>query len=326
MFNVFDGIGANDKFISIVVMSYTRPKFLKECLESIHQYADCNFEIIVHDDASGVELEAEIFNTCRGMCSSLIFGSPAGINMGLAASANRATALANSDYILLLNDDCKLLGGKPFSIIKQVLDVPYVGCVGPWQTVKNPKPGSIQKDSTLVPVSANGVDFNLSPLPNGAGIFAYKKSTWMKAGGFPQVYTNAGDTGFHIKLLKMGYFNAARLINIEEMFTNVDQMAGYTDPTAGKSPFDSSYPHIFGMDLQTLGNFNQRRRVEIHNWSHEQYYCDEGIVNHAWWDRLFQEARRPVDHGYDWEVFKPYGQDQWKELVEEHMVSWRSKA
>lgn len=325
MFNVFDEIGANGKFISIIVMSYTRPKFLKECLESIHEKADCNFEIIVHDDASGIELEAEIFNTCRGLCSTIIYGSPTGINMGLAAAANRATALANSEYVLLLNDDCKVLGGEPFGTIKKVLDVPYIGCVGPWQTV-NSKPGLVNPGETNVPVSANGVDFNLSSLPNGAGIFAYKKSTWMKAGGFPQVYTNAGDTGFHIKLLKMGYFNASRLINVEEMFTNVDQMAGYNEPTAGKSPFDSSYPHIFGMELETLVNFNQKRRQDIYNWSHEQYYCDEGIVNHAWWDRLFVEARKPVDHGYDWNIFKPYGQDQWKEQVEIDMAAWRNKS
>jgi len=331
MFNTWDRQLAPDKFISVIVMSYTRPKFLKECLQSIREHADMPVEIIVHDDASGRKLEVDIFNECRHLCSSMIFGSPGGMNMGLAAAANRATALANSEYVLLLNDDCVLLGGEPFQTIKKVLDVPYIACFGPWQTVNQPNPGSISPGETNVPVTANGVDFNISSLPNGAGIFSYKKSTWEKAGGFPQVYTNAGDTGFHIKLLKMGYFNASRLMNVEEMFTNVDQMAGYNEPTAGRSPLDSSYPHVFlesmGLEdpFRTLFNWSNERRERIYHYSHEQYYCDEGIVNHAWWDRLFVEARKDHDHGYNWDVFKPYGQDKWKEQVEADMATWRSK-
>lgn len=331
MFNTWDAPLTSDKFISIIVMSYTRPKLLETCLKSIHEHADMPVEIIVHDDASGRELEIEIFNRCRHLCSSLIFSSPNKINMGLAAAANRATALANSEYVLLLNDDCVLLGGKPFQTIKKVLDVPYIGCVGPWQTVNQPTLGSINPGETTVPVTANGVDFNISSLPNGAGIFAYKKSTWEKARGFPQVYTNAGDTGFHIKLLKMGYFNASRLINVDEMFTNVDQMAGYKEATAGRSPFDSSYPHVFlnqvsfEDSLKTLVNQSEERRVRIYEDSHENYYCDEGLVNHAWWDRLFVEARKDRDHGFDWEVFKPYGQDKWKDQVEADMAAWRAK-
>jgi glycosyltransferase involved in cell wall biosynthesis len=325
MFNTWDEPLSSDKFMSIVVMSYTRPKFLKACLESIHRHADMPFEIIVHDDASGRELEVEIFNECRHLCSSLIFSSPERINLGLATAANRATALANSDYVLLLNDDCVLTGGTPFQLIKKVLDVPYIACVGPWQTVTNVIPGSVSPGQTQVPVTANGVDFNISSLPNGAGIFAYKKSAWEEIRGFPQVYTNAGDTGFHIQFLKHGYFNASKLINVEEMFTNVDQDAGYLQPTAGKSPFDSSYPHIFGIDIKDLARHCELRRQRIYEYSHINYYCDEGIVNHAWWDRFFCEARKDVDHGFNWDVFKAYGQDKWKDQVEADMAAWRNK-
>ena len=340
MFNSWDGDLAPDKFVSVVVLSYTRPKRLKECLQSIHEHADMPVEIIVHDDASGRELEVEIFNECRHLCSSLIFSSPERLNMGLASAANRAVSLANSEYILLLNDDCKLTGGEPLLTIKKVLDVPYVGCFGPWQTAKGLKPGAAPPGRANIPVSANGVDFHISSLPNGAGIFAFKKSTWIKTGGFPQVYTNAGDTGFHIKLLKMGYFNASRLINVEEMFTNVDQEAGYKEPTAGRAPvgivqgqlwhLDSSYPHIFLPDVAdptgALFELSMERRYRVYQWSHHEYYTDEGLVNHAWWDRLFQEICKDPGQGIDWEILKPYGQEKWREQVEADMAAWRAKA
>ena len=325
MFNTWDEQLTPDKFFSIVVMSYTRPKYLKDLLQSIHEHADMPFEVIVHDDASGRELEVEIFNECRHMCSTMIFGSPEAINMGLAAACNRAIALANSRYVLLLNDDTKMLGSGLKDIAK-VLDVPYVGSFGPWQCSSNVVPGSVNTQATSVPITANGMDFHLSPLPGGAGIFAFRKDVWEEVRGFPQVYTNAGDTGFMIRLLKRGYFNASQFINHAEFLTNVDQMAGYKDPTAGKTPFDSSYPHIFGISSKNLAGVNEQRRVRIYNYSHENYYSVAGDVNHSWFDKHFQEARKDVDHGYDWEIFKQFGQIKWRDYVEQDLAAWRAKA
>jgi len=324
MFNTWDKELSPDQFFSIVIMSYTRPKHLKDLLQSIHDHADMPFEIIVHDDASGRELEVEIFNECRHACSTMIFGSPNTINMGLAAACNRAIALANSKYVLLLNDDTKMLGPGLKDIVK-VLEVPYVGSFGPWQCATKVKPGAINPKATNIPVTANGIDFTLSALPAGAGIFAFRKEVWEEVRGFPQVYTNAGDTGFMIRLLKRGYLNASRFINREEFLINVDQMDGYKDPTAGKSPYDSSYPHIFGIEPPKLAVSNENRRVRIYNYSHENYYSEAGDVNHTWFDQHFQEARRGVDHGYNWEVFKRFGQIKWRDQVEKDLAAWRAK-
>lgn len=322
MFNTWDEHLSPDKFFSIVIMSYTRPAYLLQLLQSIHEHADMPVEIIVHDDASGRELEVTIFNECRHLCSTMIFGSPEKINMGMAASCNRAIALANSKYVLVLNDDTKMLGPGLKDLVK-VLEIPYIGSAGPWQCVTNVIPGSFSPDATAVPVTGNGIDFNISSLPNGAGVFAFRKEVWEEVRGFPQVYTNAGDTGFMIKLLMNGYFAASRFINREESFTNVDQMAGYLDPTAGKSPLDSSYPHVFkSPDLVMACH---RRRERIHQYSHTNYYSDAGIVNHTWWDKHFVEARQGIDHGFNWEVFNRFGQSKWKDQVERDMAIWRSK-
>jgi glycosyltransferase involved in cell wall biosynthesis len=323
MFNTWDAPITNDKFISIVILSYTRPKYLKNLLQSIHQHADMPFEIIVNDDASGRDLEVEIFNECRHMCSTLIFGSPERINMGMAASCNRAIALANSKYILLLNDDTQMIRPGALRKIKQVLDVPYIGCFGPWQCVQNVSPGSVT-ECNQVPVSANGVDFNLSTLPNGAGIFAFRKEVWEQVRGFPQVYTNAGDTCFMIAAMKAGYFNASMFINEEEFFTNVDQVAGYVDPTAGKSPLDASYPHVFGID--NLPEISNARRERVFFYSHHSYYAPEGIVAHGWWDKhYFGKAYDWKTHSLDWNILEQFGHTRWRDLVERDMAAWRQK-
>jgi len=249
--------------------------------------------------------------------------------MGLAASCNRAIALANSKYVLMLNDDCKMLG-PGFRDISKVLDVPYIGSFGPWQCSQEVIPGSITSGSTnakepLVPVTANGIDFHLSHIPHGAGMFAFRKETWEEVRGFPQVYTNAGDTGFMIRLLMHRYFNACQFINREECFTNVDQMAGYQDPTACKSSLDSSYPHIFGIPLENLAMSCEKRKVRIYNYSHENYYSEAGDVNHMWFKQYFQDAREGVDHGYNWEVFERFGQSKWRNQVEKDLAAWRAK-
>ena len=322
MFNTWDEELSPEKFFTIVIMSYTRPVYLKQLLQSIHECADMPVEIIVHDDASGRELEVEIFNECRHLSSTMIFGSPLQVNMGLAASCNRAIALANSKYVMVMNDDCKMLGPGLRDIIK-VLEVPYIGSFGPWQCSTNVVPGQVFEGTQLA-VTSNEADFCLGALANGAGMFAFRKALWEELGGFPQVYTNAGDTGFMIRLLKHGYFNAGNFVNRAEFLTNVDQMDGYKDPTAGKSSLDSSYPHVFkGPDLRKV---SEHRRVRVYNYSHENYYSEAGDVNHTWFDQHFQEARKGVDHGYNWEVFKRFGQIKWRDQVERDLAAWRAKA
>jgi len=319
MYNKWDAPLSNTDFISIMVLSYTRPDYIIPLLQSLHEHADLPFEIILHDDASGRELENRIYKECRNLCSTMIFGSPEGINMGFAASANRGVALCNSEYILFLNDDVKCL--RPcFRTIRQVLQVPYVGCFGPWG-VRNDG----QATKAMLPVRSNNLNFHLTALPNGAGLFAFRKSVWQEVGGFTQVYTNAGDTGFMVKTLKAGYFSASNLVMDAEMFTNVDQVAGYQDPTAGKTRFDSSYPHIFRTDIVNNTSFPDlcvARKQRIYNYSHENYYKPAGDCNHIWWFEQFEKARENNPQAYNWEKFE-YPQAQWKEQVELDAEAWR---
>ena len=311
MFLKFDNPLANDKFMSIVILSFSRPHRLKALLESIHQHADMPYEIIVTDDASqmaGDHLPSEVFD-CRKLTSTMIFNN--GVNMGFAASANKGTALANSDYILFMNDDT-LMSGPSLKMIKEVLDKPYIGSFGPWQGENPPPPDKVQ-------VSIAGTPLQLGSLPSGSSIFAFRKQLWFDLGGFPQVYHNGGDIAFLHKMCMNGYFAARNDVDLDNvMFRNVDVEQGYQESTFTRSRFDSSYPPVFGVG--NLDALNVGREKRIYDFSHAEYETEFGLHASDSWNKYFADAKLDGENNYDWSKLGRFGQDDWKELVERELV------
>ncbi len=320
----FDSPYTPDSFVSIVVMSYTRPKFLKACLQSIHEHADMPVEIIVHDDASPRDNETEIFNECRQLCSSLIFGSPDCFNMGLAASINRAVSLANSEYILLLNDDTKLL--KPcLKITKQWLDVPYLGCVGISKSAPNFSVKGINPQYSAharLNVYNNGLGFQISALPSGSGIFAFRKKVWEELGGFGTTFTNHGDTVFHLQCLNAGYFNACYLLDVDQLAVNVDLTEHNTsNGTAGKTIWDCCYPHLFNTN-QDMAVINRQRTERIVIEGQKQYQDSfKPAICFTWYNELFKKGF-PGNGQINWKEFECLGSGRWKEAIELDRDRW----
>ena len=311
MFLKFDNPLANDKFMSIVILSFSRPHRLKALLESIHQHADMPYEIIVTDDASqivGENLPSEIFD-CRELTSTMIFNN--GVNMGFASSANKGTALSNSDYVLFMNDDT-LMSGPSLKMIKAVLDRPYIGSFGPWQGE------NAASDPNKVQISITGTPLQLSSLPSGSSIFAFRKQLWFDLGGFPQVYHNGGDIAFLHKMCMNGYFAARNDVDLDNvMFRNVDVEQGYQESTFTRSRFDSSYPPIFGVGNMEALNINREKRV--YDFSHAEYEKEFGLHASDSWGKYFSNAKLDGENNYDWSKLGRFGQDDWKELVEQDL-------
>jgi hypothetical protein len=307
MFLKFDSPLANDQFISIVILSFSRPHMLKALLESIHEHADMPYEIIVTDDASqmaGKNLPSEVFD-CRELTSTMIFNN--GVNMGFASSANKGTALANSDYVLFMNDDT-LMSGPSLRTIKAVLDRPYIGSFGPWQGEK-PRISPEQ-----VQVSIAGIPLQLSSLPSGSSIFAFRKKVWFELGGFPQVYHNGGDIAFLHKMCMRGYFAARNDVALDPvLFRNVDVEQGYQESTFSRSRFDSSYPQIFGVN--NMESLNNSREQRIYQFSHAEYEKELGLHATDSWGKYFSEAKIDGENNYDWSKLERFGQADWKEPV-----------
>lgn len=90
---------------SVCIANYNGENIIEECIDSIlnqNEYAD-SIEIIVHDDAStdnSVSLIKQRYPKVRLLCSE--------VNVGFCESNNRMVAIANGQYIFLLNNDATL--------------------------------------------------------------------------------------------------------------------------------------------------------------------------------------------------------------------------
>lgn len=308
MFLRFDEELASDKFISIVILSYNRPDMTKNLIESIHQHADMPFELIVHDDASGGQVPQDLL-TMKSKISTLILGHT--VNMGLAAAFNRGTALANSDYVLTLNDDALMVGPGLQDIVK-VLNIPYVGAFGPWQV--SAPPGD-RIGGRLVRVNPQGLSFFLSPSVGSGSIMAFRKEAWQKIGGCPQVGCGASDTGLMRNFLKHGYFNATRFARESEIFDNVD-FPECPRSTIGTNKFDAAYPQIF--KAENFEGCCRSRWHRIEGFMKTSQAAVAGLCNDNWWHDYFVDNCIPEENNFNWDNMTYH--QQWRGRIEEDRV------
>ncbi len=325
MFLDFDSPMANNEFISIMVMSYFRPEMTLALLRSLHSLADFPFEIILHDDHSDGWVRDRVYGEMRELCSTMILGQ-GDVNMGFAAAANRGTALCNSKYVLLLNNDC-LMVNPCFQQIKQVLDVPYIASTGV-RDIIHKVPGAPHDDRPIV--HANGQSFLLSNLPHGSGAFAFKKDVWFEHGGFPQVYNNGGDIAFLFSLLKRGWFHAGDLISPDgqpsyRAFRNLDQENGYKATTSQHRNFDQAYPRIFPFCNRQAWFYEEceKRRVRRYPLSQEQYLSDRGHHNIDYWGKWSANGY-DGNGGINWDALEDFGQSKWRDQIDADIQAWKN--
>ncbi|KKL22813.1 hypothetical protein LCGC14_2431670 [marine sediment metagenome] len=324
MFLKYDEQMANDKFVSIMVMSFFRPEMTLELLKSIHKLADFPFEVILHDDHSDEWVQNKIYNEMRSLCSTVVLGQ-GNVNLGFASAANRGTALCNSDYVLLLNNDC-LISKPCFKMIKEVLDTPYIASMSP-REIRNATPGAA--DSSRAVVHRNGHSFSLSNLPGGSGAFAYRKACWFENGGFPQVYDNGGDIAFIFSLIKRGYFHAGWMISTDgddaPAIRNIDFENKYINATAGIRNFNEAYPRIFPYchQSQEFAIACELRRQRRYPLSQEQYLAPRGHHNIDYWSK-WADSSYDGKGGINWEVLEDFGQRKWREQIDADIQAWKS--
>ncbi|OGL48711.1 MAG: hypothetical protein A2161_05465 [Candidatus Schekmanbacteria bacterium RBG_13_48_7] len=113
--------------LAIVIVNYNLKEYLRECLVSFQEYPLKNgsMEIIVVDNNStdgSLEMLKEEFSGIR------IISLPE--NRGFAAATNAGIRDSTGKYILLLNNDAKVLENTLDSITAFMNHYPEIGCVG----------------------------------------------------------------------------------------------------------------------------------------------------------------------------------------------------
>lgn len=313
------------EFVSVVVPSYNRYHYLEELVDSVHKNADIPFELVVHDDNSNDGTRDKILSNLKDKVSSIILNN--GLNLGLAGSINRATTIAGSNYIIMLNADC-IISYPVFRDIVNVLKCPFVGCISLMTMAgDNPDIMLINDDTKFQFIRGIGAGCAL----------AYRKDIFDKIGGWYNHVVASGnsDVSFMIRLIKAGYFiTALNVVNHDPHVRNLsNERKNCQDSTISDIYYDVSYPRLFGLEKSKylkLFNIHQTGRSILDPKIGEEIYAqlsrkrfenavdimqttyraEEGDTNIEWADRFVHKLIKD-DYSIDKEVAKKYGHDKW---------------
>lgn len=110
--------------VSIVIPTYLRPDKLEECLASVIAHTDLdNCQVIVV--ANGAPEETA--HICARFPVHLIWHDEP---LGYAKAANIGIQATDSEYVVLLNDDCKITGAQWLPMLLEPFSNPRVGITG----------------------------------------------------------------------------------------------------------------------------------------------------------------------------------------------------
>jgi GT2 family glycosyltransferase/glycosyltransferase involved in cell wall biosynthesis/uncharacterized coiled-coil protein SlyX len=121
---------ARDPKISVIVVTYNNLDYTKACLASLDQHTQYeNLEIIVVDNASADGSPVFLGEWVKGAANRrLILNDD---NRGFAAANNQGLAVADGDYLVLLNNDTYVTPGWVRTLYKHLQRDPGIGLIGP---------------------------------------------------------------------------------------------------------------------------------------------------------------------------------------------------
>lgn len=121
----------HDPLVSVIVLTYNNLDLTKQCLASLDTYSDYpNMEVIVVDNASsdGSPEWLQQWGAAEGRNRKLILNAD---NRGFAAGNNLGLAIANGEYLVLLNNDTHVTPGWVRTMVNHMRRNPDLGLLGP---------------------------------------------------------------------------------------------------------------------------------------------------------------------------------------------------
>jgi glycosyltransferase involved in cell wall biosynthesis len=304
------------EFISVIIPSFNRFHYLEELINSIHKYADAPFELIVHDDGSTDGTSDRLLHL-RDRISTIILNN--GLNLGLAESINRMVKIAGSNYILMLNADCRI--EEPiFKYSIDALKCKFVG-ISTFLDRYGDIPNTFVNNGTMFYI-CRGI---------GSGcISAFRKDVWEIVGGWNNYSITSGnaDVSFASRILKNGYFIVSPVrLDLKILVSNLsmDRTRG-SDSTIGKvlcnrqRTYDCSFPKIFNGGPSEESSI--KRYETSNNLMQSEYPIPEGEVNIHYW-HTYCEEMVDMEYNINWDVAKRHGQYRWKEEVQKYLKKLR---
>jgi N-acetylglucosaminyl-diphospho-decaprenol L-rhamnosyltransferase len=130
--------------LAVAVVNHNAGPFLAGCLDSIAASSgEVATEVVLVDNAS---TDRSVDRATAGHPDVRVIRNPD--NRGFARAANQALAATTAPFVLLLNPDAQIVGGKLESLVKVARERPRAGAIG--ALVRNPD-GTIQPSARRVP-------------------------------------------------------------------------------------------------------------------------------------------------------------------------------
>ena len=305
-------------FFSVLLPELGRPQYLKECVESIHKFADLPVEIIVHDDGSGDAKQRQILDQLGDKVSTLVLNR--GYNTGLARSFNRCRAMASSKYLIGFNTDTYMTTSF-LQKMKTALDLPYVGIVNVVRSLG---------EGRGVYTTPDGTKVGLLP---GTGTFhcaGVRAEVWDAAGGWDEnVQTTSSDVGFMGTIFGMGLFAAAvegTVVN-EMWYRSADGLSNDSNLGLSGNPAyisaadftrgDNNLPPVFGWNPHMQDRICEIRREEI--WRGVNLFIQQEQYYPFWYNNNYQcqQVNKMFlpGGGIDWVAAETHGHARWKDRI-----------
>jgi len=144
------------KFASLSVLSYRRPDFLKQTIQSIKENTSIPYELLIHSDGADTEwLWSEDLMWAREV-STAIYNT--GSNMGVGESIHRLFSCAKGSYLVKLDADLKFRSNWLTLGVTLLDKYPDIGALG-WFAYPAPSEHKITRnrkdprlDNTLIEI------------------------------------------------------------------------------------------------------------------------------------------------------------------------------
>ncbi len=208
-----DALQIINELTSIIILTYNNSNYTKECLDSVFQWTDVPFELIIVDNGSTDNTVQLLDNYARSYSNITIIRNL--VNKGFPAGVNQALHNARGEYIILLNNDVVVTKGWLRHLIETAKQNDKIGIVG---AVTNNISGW-QKDNSAWYVSKEHMQFHAEQTARNYRGEYYEttrvrffctlltRSLLTKIGGLDEIFTpgNYEDDDYCLRAQLAGY-------------------------------------------------------------------------------------------------------------------------
>lgn len=209
---------------TLCFLSYERPRFLRQAIETAIAGCHRPVEVIVHDDGSQDPELLRLLYTLhqRGQVSAVILNAP-GVNQGQGVALNRMFRMASGDPIIKLDQDL-IFAPNWLHHVDRILQDPRVGLLGMFKYWQEPVDW---RKTVISDVELQDQGMLKSELPVGYSFHTHicgsgmviPRSVWEQLGPFEERWESFGEDWEFQKNVHAwpGIFNA---LPDEDLVTN----------------------------------------------------------------------------------------------------------